>query len=138
MSDLKTQSTNLFIAVDALGPEIQRIAGELRQLQKQSEEAFNSSLENAAIAAEENLKRAVKETQEATRKQVLTELRTKYLRELEAALAEKALLERRHGTVVRQFETDKQELQGKLSQAEQAIAKLQTGLHQARAAKDEV
>ena len=138
MSDHKSQLSNLFVALDALGPEIQRITGELRQLQQKSEDAFNSSLETAATAAEENLKKSVKETHEATRKQVATELRAKYLKELESALAEKAALERRYAAVTKRFETEKQELIGKVSQTEQAASKLHTDLHQTRAEKQEL
>src|SRR5262245_36017055 len=85
VSDQKSQLTNLFVALDALGPEIQRLATQLRQIQKQSEESFNARLDTAAATAEENLKKAVKAAENTTRNQVLTDLRAKYSKELESA-----------------------------------------------------
>src|SRR5262245_30127603 len=102
--DQKTLMTNLFVALNALGPEIQRLATELRQLQQQSDEAFNASFEAAEITAEENLKQAIKEAQESARKQIVNDLRAKYLKELETALAENAMGERRHAAAVKQLE----------------------------------
>src|SRR5262249_29164403 len=88
--------------------------------------------------AEENIKNAAKEAQEVTQKRVLTELRAKYGKELENALAAKALLERRHESIVRQLETDKQELGSKLGTAEEAIAKLQVNLQHTEEQKKSV
>src|SRR4030095_3764935 len=137
VSDHKNQAADLFVRFDALGPEIQRIAAELHLLQKQTEEAFNRNLKNAAVQAEENLRKAVRETEEATRKQVLTELRAKYLTELESALTEKTLLEQRHVSVVTQLKTENQELTAKLSDAEQAVITLYAELQQIKTRREE-
>src|SRR5436190_18112838 len=137
VAEHKIESSDLFVRLNALGPEIQRIAAELHRLHTQTEEAFHRSLKSLAVEAEENLKKTVREREEATRKQVLTELRTKYLTELETALTEKNLLEQRHESVVRRLENENQELTAKLSDADQAVDGLRAGLHQIKTRREE-
>src|SRR4030095_5135905 len=83
LSDHETELTKLFYSLDAVGPEIQRISGELKQFQTQSEEAFKRALDNAIAAAQEKLNKAVAAAEETTRNQVLAEIRRRYLKEIQ-------------------------------------------------------
>ncbi|HYR42328.1 MAG TPA: hypothetical protein VER98_04865, partial [Terriglobia bacterium] len=104
--------------------EIERVLTELHTLEAHFKEGFQQSLVAAALAVEDQLKEAVSAAEQMVGKQTLEGLRAKYVKELELALTEKAMIERRFQTATKKFEDEKQGLAAKLGETEQALAKL--------------
>src|SRR5437870_7857295 len=113
----------------ALRHEMERFAG-FKQILLQS-------LAEGALAAEDQLKSAVAAAEEAG-KQTLIELRAKYLKEVEIAVAERDIMEHRLQTATRQFEQRETSWAAKLAESEQGLSTLQDGFHQAQTEREQL
>src|SRR5690348_10811615 len=92
----------------SLSAEIERMSTDLQSLEIDFKRRLQKALADAALAADGNLKQAVAAAEEAARKHILAELRAKYIRELELALTEKALVERQFRAAAEQFDQQKE------------------------------
>ena len=88
--------------------EIERVLTELHTLEAHFKQGFQQSLSAVALAVEDQLKEAVSAAEQMVRKQTLEGIRAKYVKELELALTEKTLIERRLQTATKQFNEEKQ------------------------------
>src|SRR4051812_4688383 len=77
----------------ALSSQIERMSAELRELGAGIDRQVQNSLSDAAAASDAHLQETVAAAEQAARKKVLTELRAKYLKELETAFSEKSQVE---------------------------------------------
>src|SRR5262249_23693061 len=115
-----------------LSSEIERMSADVQSLETKCKQILQRSLTDAAVAVDDQLKKSVVAAEEAVRRQILTELRAKYGRELELALTEKALIERRLRAATQQFDQEKESWAAKLDETQQTATKLQVDLEQTR------
>src|SRR5262245_57294660 len=114
--DEKTRMENLPETFASLRTQIERMLTELQTLESHFKKDFQQSLANVAVAVEEQLKEAVSAAEQVVRKQTLNELRAKYIREVELAITEKGLIERRLQVSTKQFDEQKHAWETKLNE----------------------
>ena len=102
--DDKDQFESLMTTFASLRSEVERRSTELQTLESQFRQELQQYLADAAHTLEDQLKHEVTAAEQAARQQTLIELRAKYTKELELALTEKALIDRRPQTTTKQFE----------------------------------
>ena len=95
--------------------QIDRMFTELQRIETHFKKDLQEALSAVSLAIDSQLKEAVSAAEQVVRKQVQLDLRTKYGKELELALTEKSLIERRLQTATKQFEEQKQALAAKLA-----------------------
>ena len=100
--------------------QIDRMFTELQRIETHFKKDLQEALSAVSLAIDSQLKEAVSAAEQVVRKQVQLDLRTKYGKELELALTEKSLIERRLQTATKQFEEQKQALAAKLAETESA------------------
>src|SRR5207237_7876403 len=105
--------------------QIDRMFTETQRIERQIKKDLQEALSAVSLAIDSQLKEAVSAAEHVVRKQVQLDLRTKYGKELELALTEKSLIERRFQTATKQFEDQKQALAAKLAETEEALARLE-------------
>lgn len=114
----------------ALRAEIERLLTELEALGAGLKQNFERSISTVAVAVEDQIKQAVRAAEHVARTQTQLELRTKYGKEFEMAMAETALMERRLQIANKQFEEQKRNTAAKLEETEQALSKSQADYRQ--------
>src|SRR6266568_2055194 len=114
----------------ALHAEIARLLSELEALGAGLKQNFERSISTVAVAVEDQIKQAVRAAEHVARTQTQLELRTKYGKEFEMAMAETALMERRLQIANKQFEEQKRNTAAKLEETEQALSKSQADYRQ--------
>src|SRR5262245_53842157 len=93
--DDKSRSGNLPDTLANVRAEIDRMLVDLHGLETRFQQNLQQSLAAVAQVVEEQVKQAVATAEQAARKQVQADLRMKYGKELELAVTEKSLMERR-------------------------------------------
>src|SRR5439155_22632328 len=88
------------------------------------------ALTQIALALEDQVKQAAA-AEQAAQKETVAELRAKYVKELELALTEKGLIERRLLAETEQFSQQKESAAAELAKNQRDVANLQTDLQQA-------
>src|SRR5262245_23765009 len=105
---------NLPETLASVHSQLDRMFSELLRIETHFKEDLQKTLAAVSLAIDNQLKEAVSAAEQVVRKQVQLDLRTKYGKELELALTEKSLIERRLQTATKQFEDQKQALTAKL------------------------
>src|SRR5881296_3532279 len=108
--DEEGRSENLPETFASVHSQIDRMFTELQRIETHFKKDLQEALIAVSLAIDNQLKETVSAAERVVRKQVQLDLRTKYGKELELALTEKSLLERRLQTATKQFEDQKQAL----------------------------
>ena len=118
--------------------EIERMLTELHALGVGLKQNFEQSLSAVANAVEDQLKETISAAEQVVRKQTQLELRTKYGKEIELAMAETAMMDRRLQTANKEFDEQKRILATKLEEADDALGKLQADYRQTADQREEL
>src|SRR5215831_1160764 len=114
--DNTRQLESLPQTLESLRSEVERMSTDLQNLQSRFQQSLQQAVTAVAAAADEQLKEAVTAAEQVVRKQLLSDLRTKYGRELELVLTEKERIERRLQAATKQFEEQMASRAAKLSE----------------------
>src|SRR5262249_18829135 len=114
----------------ALRSEIDRVFAELHMLDGGFRQKLQQSLTEAVLNIEDQIQQAAAADQVA-QKTTISDLRAKYVRELEMAITEKGLFERRLSVATEQAEQQKESAAAELAKVKDEVANLQTDLQQA-------